>query len=610
MKFSRWIVGSLLVCLGQGLLAQPSDSTQFGFHQQNSTYRWYNQFQYDGQISQVSYELTNSFISTMTKIHESNRQWKDDQQFDGRFYGPMPKSWNWELRGNLQWYNDEQSGYFNDARTGHAALGARRNSRNLQYSLFSGFKQDIRRQFIDDGPTLSGRLRLNQQNWGGYITTGQVQLDGENLDNRQNRTYATRWNVSKQFSPGVSDNLSMNFSQRKRSYYLNSGAVEVREESQQYVSNQLRYKIADPLAMRLNTEYAKRATNIETPFVESSAVQHKNRENYDLRNSLGLFLDIGPLKNEFFARYELQQNLYTTQVRDTLIAADRLRRQTPPDDNSNFIELEGSSRMGIGYRDSLKFSSSASRLQYNTPDSTNFDDRDEVRTRYGLEYFHLVAPEYRFRAGTEVLLNHYVYLFSRRSAENYRNRVFRLYTGLDKKTKSWYWNTSAEVLANYYDYDFDDLLNQVRSLAFRHMILKQQIRHPIWNNWQGQFRFELQLEDQGRLDWEAFIEELMLERQIGEISYQVALVGNRVITGYAGYQYQRRIDWRIQNEERLTAERIYTQGPVFQIIYRQAGMPVLVWEGTLLNVTQENVQQGTRITYPITHLRLQASWRL
>lgn len=589
--------------------AATSDSTLFRFQQQNSTYRWSNIFQYSGRISQLSYDVSNSFISTMTEVQSAQKQWKDDQQFRGRLYGPMPGKWLWELQGNLQWYNDEQSGYFNDSRIGAAALGIRREARALNFGVSSGYKQDIRRQFVDTGPTLAGELSLNRANWAGYKTSGMLQLRGENLDTRQNRTYVTRWLVSKEFAPGVSDHLSVNVSQRKRSYYLASGIVEERSETRQHLENQLRYRVFDPFSVRLSTEYSRDQTAIETPFVGSAAVQQKDRANYNLRNSLGMFLDTGPFRNEMYIRYEVQQNLYRTDVRDTVVAPSQLRRQTPPNDNSNTLQLEGKSHLGIGYQDSLQFTALAMRMQYNTPDSTNYDDRDEVRYRYGLEYIHLFAPGFRWRTGGEVLLSHYAYLYSQRSAENYWNRVYRLFSGVHWKRHRWEWHTSAEVLANYYDYEYDDLLQQVRSIAFRHMVYRQQIYHPLGQRWQGQFRFDLQLEDQGRLDWTAFVEELILEREIGEIEYKILVPIGQTLSGNLGYRYQRRIDWRIKEGKKFTAERIYTQGPVFQVRYRSHKLPVIVWEGTLMDVTQVDVQQSNTTKYPISHLRLQAFWR-
>ena len=598
----------MLVCWS-ALAAQESDSTQFQFIQQNSTYRWFNNFLYSGQVSQLTYELSNSFISTMTQIQGAQKQWKDDQEFHGRVYGPMPNRWNWELKGTLQWFNDEQSGYFNDARAGKAALGVRRDQPVYKLGIFGGYKQDIRRQFIDTGPTMSGTFVLNQRTWSGYNTAGQIQVAAENLDQRRNRTYAAQWYASKEFSPGVSDYISVDLSQKKRSYYLHSGRVEERSESRQQVQNRLRYRIAQPLSLKLNTEYTQRITEIHTPIFNAAALQKKNRENYSLQNLFGVILDVGFSRNEFTFQYGLDQNLYRTEVKDTLIAASRLRQQTPPNDNSNTIEMAGISTLGLGYQDSLQISISATRMQYNTPDSTNYDDRDEVRYRYGAKYQHRFAPGFRIETGGEVLLNHYAYLFSERSAENYWNRIFRLFSGVHWVRNSWMWVTSAEVLANYYDYEYDDLLNQVRSLAFRNMIISQKVAHPIGERFQGQFRIELQQEDQGRLDWDAFVQELILEREIVETEYKLVLHGKRPFTGYLGYRYQHRLDWRIQQDSRTPSERIYTRGPIIQVIYRWKNLPVIRWEATFMEVTQEDVELESSTRYPITHVRLQANWR-
>ncbi len=258
----------------------------------------------------------------------------------------------------------------------------------------------------------------------------------------------------------------------------------------------------------------------------------------------------------------------------------------------------------LGARDSLRLINGVTRLQYNTPDSTNYDDRDELRYNNVIEYYHLFRSGWLFLLGGEASLGHFVYLFKEKSAENHWNRVFRLYSDVRWRVNLWHWLTHAEVLANYYAYDYDKLLGQIRSLAFRHMTLRQQIGHPIALGLQGQFSTRIQLEDQGRLDWQAFVEELILEREIVEYEYKLAFPRWKHFRGYFGYRYQRRIDWRIQSEVRSTNERIFTTGPLVRLVYRWHNRPVISWEGAFLKVSQMDGAE-----YSITQLHLQAFWQ-
>lgn len=602
----RWSLYILLLCLAGGPLQGrvAIDSTLFRFHQQSSTYRWTSLLHHSGKVSGLEYDLSNSFVSTMNEVHGGQRQWKDDQRFHGELSGSLIGRWQWQLNGDLIWYNDEQSGYFNDSRAAEGGLGVRRETGLGAVSFTTGYKQDIRRKYVDVGPTFSGRLRLDQQNIGGYLTTGSLMLSREDLGARGNNTYLTRWNIRKEFAPGVSDELNVDLGYRKRSYYLEHGQVEDRSESRQEVENTLRYRIGALMEWRHNIEFIRKRTHIKTPLTSVEGAVFKNRGNYDLNNRFQVRLFLGGITSELYLQHGLAQNLYTSNVEDSLRALTEIRVNSPPDDNSSTLEMGLGTGLKVSARDSIRFSASVLRLRYNTPDTTNFDDRDELRRRFGMQYRHYFSHGFTFQAGANVSLDHYAYLYKERSAENYRNRIFRASSRVDWDREPWYWQTSGEIVANYYDYDFDDLLGQVRSLVFRHLVLQQLLRHPIIGTWNGHLRVELQLEDQGRLDWEQFLEELILEREIMEYEYRIGFPVSHTWQGYAGYRYQRRLDWQIPRGNRELSERLVTSGPVFQLIYKHHGQPVVIWESALLNVSQLD---GS--TYPITQMRIQANWR-
>jgi len=391
---------------------------------------------------------------------------------------------------------------------------------------------------------------------------------------------------------------------KKRSYYLDSGVIEIRNENLQHLTNQLQYQLSQPVNVRFHTDYSGRNTGIKTPFRDSSGSLLKDRRNYTFQNVIDLGIQWKFLRNLSRISYGIQQNLYSSESTDTTLTPETLRRQTPPNDNGNTVILSNQLAVGLGLRDSLQLNTSATRLQYNTPDSLNFDDRDEVHYQYTLRYWHLFSHGFSFRMAGEVMLAHYAYLFTQRSAENYWNRIFRLSTTLNWKRRFWRWNTTAEVVANYYDYDYDQLLAQIRSLAFRHMIIKQQFAHPIFWGLQGQAEAGIQLEEQGRLSWQNFLEELVVERELVDYQYQIVMPFGQIFRGSGGYRYQRRIDWQVPNGTRKTTERIYTQGPVFKIIYLYHNQPVVVWEGSLMRVRQ---MDGSH--YRITQIQLQAFWR-
>jgi hypothetical protein len=126
-----------------------------------------------------------------------------------------------------------------------------------------------------------------------------------------------------------------------------------------------------------------------------------------------------------------------------------------PDNKSYLLGIENFTGWRFQPSDSLAFGTSLSRLQYDTSDTSNFDDRDEFRLDFRLSEWHSFSHRLRMQVDFIASLYHLAYIFGERSADNNWNRIFRIVPKIFFIiNSSVICQQNFEVLANYVDYDF------------------------------------------------------------------------------------------------------------------------------------------------------------
>ena len=138
-----------------------------------------------------------------------------------------------------------------------------------------------------------------------------------------------------------------------------------------------------------------------------------------------------------------------------------------PDNESVNTTLALSANWRFRYSDSLIVHTSLQRYRYDTPDLKNFDDRDELRFRFDIREIHTFSQALTLESKASLHMHHFVYIYGERSADNNWNRILKV-----NPTVTWQlspairFSQSAEVLANYIDYDFDSMFPSTRSFLY------------------------------------------------------------------------------------------------------------------------------------------------
>jgi len=176
--------------------------------------------------------------------------------------------------------------------------------------------------------------------------------------------------------------------------------------------------------------------------------------------------------------------------------------------NSNSVRttLSGDCAIPLG-ADSLHISGTYGVLHYNTPDTNNHDDRDELDAAIHGAYAVRVAPLWTWGAYADIFFHHLVYLLSEESGNNAWNRIFRIAPYVDiTPTSAVASHASFEALANYTVFDFTPLLGSSQSYSFRQLQLRDSTVVDLSPILQASGYVSLRWYEHGSLDWGSFSE--------------------------------------------------------------------------------------------------------
>jgi len=391
---------------------------------------------------------------------------------------------------------------------------------NIAVTPLLGFKWDKRTDTPDKGLRHGIDVSVYETKIGEYTTEGYINYTSENLNARHNNNHYLAASLHRTFHEGTADTLQYTYNRRRRDYYVSlAGNLETRKEVSQNVLNILTYNIFDRTDMRIKTEFLTGNVNISSAGVDDVIIKRLRKD-----RTSNIEITLNTLKGQHTARvhfnYENAQQRYTSTT-----PADRVFGAVPfdtPDNNSKKLAL-GLSADGVPfYSHRYSVQCFIEKFQYDTPSRNNYDDRDEFRVWFNGRYMYRINPGLSVTINALANLDHLVYIFRQRSADNNWNRIFQTGSLVEYRSPSGIKVTgNFSVLANYVDYDFDDEFVQVRSFVFRKFSMNQTVTMPVTHKGRIETHVQLDLEENGLLKWKQFVQNIIIERKIltGSIKY-------------------------------------------------------------------------------------------
>jgi hypothetical protein len=550
-----------------------------GFERDLNTYFWRGQANYRGQIGDWNMRLGELFLSTL--IQTDQKFIKDEQNFGLSLGRKFTEKAGVQLDASSLFLSDNHPIEINRASIHSLLAGMMFQPRESDTIVASiGIKSDSQTGQTDNGLSYRIISRIGELNLSGYETNFYGKFSEDLITPRKGESHAAALSVEKNFLQQTKDSLGVQFLRNRRDFYFPADSlvalsfgvtnnIEQRIEEIIDVTNQLRYVVGRDMLLTFNMSLYHRgiskninykaqvsplASLYDTDISEFKLDAFVQGQYETERAGAVLRLAYGERDEDHQAKpfAGFDRNSFDLQQANEQRKNNSTRRTT----------ITGNARAAVTAGNVLSVSGFASLLRYDTPSADNTDDRDELLMIFGLSDRQKIGSNTTFWVTADAVLNHIVYLFADRSANNNWNRVVRLSPRVEYEPSSRLKTTNAfEVLANYTVYDFEDQVFSVKSFSFRQFSFIDSTTIQLSRRVAMDLSLRVKLYERGQLSWREFKERPV--NYFDDRTYwgQFRYTPNVSLTFAVGFRYFSLTRFRYDVEERVFDNRLVNYGP-------------------------------------------------
>jgi len=524
-------------------------SYQIGFQQDLNSYSWLSQVIYKQIVfGKGILQINENFNSLLIRLNQNDHKWKDDQKFNLKIFFPYSQLWGMNFSTSANHFSDRLSGLVSDIKTNWAKVGLRLQPlSSVELNSGIGYKYDNRLARTDDGIIYDIKLKTDSINIKDYENQLYFLNRGDRYSVRKNDDFALQYHVKKKFQQGSFDSLSIYWTKQRRDNYdlinTNEVFIESLKEQNRGLRHHLIYDAQGDIQFNFRTLVNSRQTSIGR-YDEGEIAESRSKKDFHSENEIGLIYRRSSMMLNLALIFET--NNQKNNVPDSLKAKrfSKYFYYISPDYQSSRLTLSTGANFYLFKSDTLQLNSSISRYRYDTPEN-NMDDRDEFRMNINLSEIHHFNPFLKLISKASVNLYHLVYIFGERSANNNWMRIFRIYPRVVfQPNKNISVEHQVEVLANYvdYDYDFGTSSSDLKSYIFRRFSLTQLVTARITNRTSIFINHKLEMEENGKLDWNRWTEFLQTSRENHWVRINLNYKIQRHLTLSPGFLYFKRVE--------------------------------------------------------------------
>ena len=567
------IILFLLIFSSTGVMGANEDSLTYVFRQDNLSTN--NDFQLNYKIGLPAGDLLIN-DALHYKVFSYGSALSGDKQYSVEHRLRSDWSWGENRSKSIRM----ESSQHQDHRTGLAAtienwalLGGLKH--HDTFSAFFGGRSVERYGIVDAGWTTELDL---QKVWHSEVQRSSINISGsrDQLSDHISHSLETLADFRIRFGGISTFQTSLLRETRSQSFFTDSlGSSQSRFNDNLQWQNHFNYKLRGNLQLSHNLNWGDQLTEINQEKVDlNSTIQlpGQDRKRFALLNETILELRNPNFSSLTGLKVENSQNKYYVDYTQVVY---QLRQE---------IEWQNQ-----GLLDSLSWSMLLSRLEYDTPDTTNDDDRDEWRLNTSLRFAWQPTPFYTLDVGVKLGLFHLIYLFNTHSSENNWNRNLVLWSGLAWHRNAWEGEGLARIRSNYFDYDYDDYFIErdqpQRSFVHRSLDLQKELSYRFNRHWWITSKVAVRWEDEGNLNWKAFVQQVSSQREQSEVIVKL-FYGYRGWEGWLGYlTHERLIEYAIDNRE---PQRWSGAGPLLGVSYGLGDRVFLKGDARFISVQDQD----------------------
>ncbi len=491
----------------------------------------------------------------------------------------------------------------------------------IRTSVAAGMEFDWQENQHDQGLSYALGLDSPTLSVGEFLSGLAAHWSESRLERRRPHDGDVVLQLVRDFTGGTRDSLGVRFNTQRREFYA-SGTPEIlaiygvdynvfeREMSAWNVANRLEYPLAVNVRLSVGAEVGNRIIDRRNRYQDPtnarlSPVGSRIQE-FQMGGSIALDWSQGDwMRSRWTFAHTESEERHTAETNAGLSAVlvdnqQALARRL--DNTAARTTASGQGDFRISAADRLQMQISASILRYDTPDTLNTDDRDELNISASLRYSHRFGRVLTGAIEANLQLAHLVYLSRFQSANNQWNRVIRLAPIVEYRPTAWLQSVlRTEVLANYTVSDFEEQVASVRSYSFRQAAWTDSTAFRVTRRIHAAISGSVRLTERGILRWKEFQErpeDYYVEKSLwprvevlaGEWSFEV------------GFRYFGQDRYGYQNGARVFQQSFESRGPTGRIGWAMGGFQRIDMEGW-----REEQRVNGSVTTTIPNVRLTAS---
>lgn len=460
-----------------------------------------------------------------------------------------------------------------------------------------------------------------------YLTNGKLILFYENLIQKQNHNYEINANVYKRFSSETDNTGYLRFYNQRNDVYFPAtqsiinqynvkNNIEKREENYFQAGDYLNYSLNRDLIFSIGGFFTNR--NITKEFKYRASLSNILFENvYDTRTVENNLEFSGTLNYNWYklnSRIKLiynerseNHNLINTAGLTATQILELEKAEKNKNNNSRRTSLLAEAVYFLSNTNSFGVTGSSSLLRYDTDFDENFDDRDEFEALMSVIHRYNNLLNFDIQTRFDFIMSKFSYIFSQKSANNYRNRIFKLTSeSIFNPVKEISTRNFVQVLANYTVYDFEDIISQVQSFSYRQLYLKDSTIYDLTRKLKIDFQGEIKYYEQGQFNNNNFTVKpiaFFIEQLYNPDVYY--LINDFMQIGF-GYKYFQQNRYQYENSVKQLVNTYKAYGPVGKINFYLNNNSIVNFTAGIDNIRYENPSQVNSSV----NLKLNVLWNL
>lgn len=432
-----------------------------------------------------------------------------------------------------------------------------------------------------------------------YLTNASLLLAYKDLQGKMGHDYDIRTNVYKRFTQAADNVGSLRFYNISNDFFFPASQAVVSEfgvknnserRSENYfgISDVLNYRLNDFSGFSVSGSYINKLMTREYKYRSSSAnallenlYDSKMVENFlELAASADIRLrNVFGLAKLFYIERSENHSLLNVSGLTPQQLSELERAEKNKNNSSRRTGLLGEARYDISNTNFISAVGSISLLRYDTDLEENYDDRDELETNFYIVHGFNNLSNFDIQTKFDFIESSLSYIFAERSANNYRNRIYRLSSLSNfSPVNGLVTRNFIQVLANYTVYDFEDIVSQVQSFSYRQLLLRDSTSYRFHPQIEFAFNGELKFYEQGQFNNDEFtvkpinyFEEQFYSPELAYFPYDVLRISG-------GFRLFKQVRYRYEDVERIESGIYRTYGPYGKIF-------LFLKNGSIINFT-------------------------